>query len=111
VSLPIPQTGPGRYELEVPAPRSPGVASVRAEGQVIGRVALAGRYAPEFDAVGNDHAAMQELARRTGGQLIPASRAAPLDIRWPRQSFPLSSLLAAAGAALIAFGLGWWRLR
>ena len=111
VSHPVPQTAPGRYELEVPAPRSPGVASVRAEGQVIGRVAIAGRYAPEFDAVGNDHAAMQELARRTGGQVIPSSRSMPLEIRWPRQSFSLASLLAAAGAVLLGFGLGWWRIR
>lgn len=110
VSYPVPQTGPGRYELEVPAPRSPGVASIRAEGQVIGRVAIAGRYAPEFDAVGNDHAAMNELARRTGGKVVLPSSTAPLHFRWPRQSFPLSSLLACAGAALVALGLGWWRL-
>lgn len=109
VSRPIPQSGPGRYELDVPAPRSPGVARVRAEGQVIGRLAMAGRYAPEFDALGNDHAAMQELARRTGGQVIAPNRSGPLDIRWPTLSLALTSYLAAAGAALIALSLGWWK--
>lgn len=109
-SHPILQSGPGRYELEVPAPRSPGVASVRAEGQVIGRLGMAGRYPPEFDAVGNNHPAMEELARRTGGQVVAPNRSGPLDIRWPRSSIPLASYLAAAGAALIALGLGWWRL-
>lgn len=104
----IAQTGPGLYELSVPAPRSPGLATVRAGRQVIGRVAVAGRYAPEFDAVGNDHAAMRELVARSGGELVPPSRTTPLEIQWPRQPVSLISLLATAGAACVAFALIWW---
>src|SRR5262249_8672233 len=47
-SQPIPQTGPGRYELSAPAPRSPAFAAVRLGARVLDRIALAGRYAPEF---------------------------------------------------------------
>jgi hypothetical protein len=107
-ATPVAQTGPGRYELSVPAPRSPGLATVRAGRQIIGRIAVAGRYAPEFDAVGNDHAAMRELAARSGGELVPPSRTTPLEIQWQRQPVSLISLLATAGAACIAFALIWW---
>ncbi|HSZ55313.1 MAG TPA: vWA domain-containing protein, partial [Tepidisphaeraceae bacterium] len=59
----VPQCGPGRYELAVPAPRSPSLATIRDHGKVIAQTAVAGRYPAEFDALGNDHAAMTELAR------------------------------------------------
>jgi len=109
-SVAIPQTGPGRYEVSMPAPRASVLGTVRIEGRVIGQAAIAGRYAPEFDAIGNDHAAMNELARRSGGQVVTPDRSAPLDIRWPRQPVGLTSLLAMAGAAMIALGLAWWRI-
>ena len=107
---PIPQVGPGRYELTMPAPRSAGVATVRAEGRAIDRIALASRYAPEFDALGNDHAAMKELARRSGGRVIAPDISRPLEIHWPRRAMPLTSILACAGALFVALGLVWWRL-
>jgi hypothetical protein len=106
----IPQSGPGRYELAIPAPRSPCVATVRLAGRVIDRTAVAGRYAPEFDALGNDHAAMRELASRSGGEVIPPNRNKPLDIRWPARHVPLTSPLAAMGALCIAIGLVWSRI-
>ena len=37
------------------------------ERRVLDRFAVAGRYAPEFDAVGNDHERMRELAARSTG--------------------------------------------
>lgn len=110
VAVPLPQTGPGRYELSVPAPRSASVATVRASGQVVSRTAVAGRYPPEFDALGNDHRAMEELARLSGGQVVPPDVTRPLDIRWPRRPLPLSSWLAAAGAMFIGLALVWWRI-
>ncbi|HSU68220.1 MAG TPA: hypothetical protein VLJ39_15180 [Tepidisphaeraceae bacterium] len=108
---PIEQTAPGRYELSLPAPRSPGVATVRAGAQVIGRVAIAGRYAPEFDAIGNDSSAMHELARRSGGAVVPPDQTTPPDIRWPREPVSLVSPLALLGAALIGLSLTWWRMQ
>ena len=109
VAVPVPQTGPGRYEISTAAPRSPSVATVRASGRVVGRTAVAGRYAPEFDALGNDHRAMEELARLSGGRVVAPDFARPLDIRWPRRPLPLSSWMAAAGALFIGLALAWWR--
>ncbi|HEY2585407.1 MAG TPA: vWA domain-containing protein [Tepidisphaeraceae bacterium] len=106
---PIPQTGPGRYELTMQAPRSPAIATVRAGDQVLDRIALAGRYAPEFDEVGNDLAAMRELARRSGGVVVPPGQAKPLDIHWPVREVSIASLLAVAGAACVVAGLLWWQ--
>jgi hypothetical protein len=115
-SLPIAQTGPGRYELTVPAPRSPTFAMVRLVDSagmphVIDRLAVAGRYAPEFDAIGNDIAKLRELAERTGGAIIPPQQVTPIDFRWPARDVPLASWLAAAGVVFIALGLIAWRAR
>ncbi len=107
----IPQTGPGRYELQLPAPREPSFVTVRVEGQVVEQSAIAGRYAPEFDAIGNDHDAMRTLARRTGGQVIPPRQTWAIDFRWPRRTRELRSIFAMFGTLLIGLGLGWskWR--
>jgi hypothetical protein len=108
-TLKLPQTGPGRYELETDAPRSPATATLRAGGRVLERIALAGRYAPEFDAIGNDLAAMHELASRSGGAVIPPDQSRPIDINWPPRRMPITSALAIAGALFIALGLIAWR--
>jgi hypothetical protein len=107
----VPQVEPGRYELQLPAPRPPVFAELSANGNAIDRIAVAGRYAPEFDAIGNDHAAMQTLADRTGGDVITPAVKRPIDFRWPRRSQPVSSWFAACGALLTAAGLIRWRLR
>ncbi|MDB5293499.1 MAG: hypothetical protein JWL69_4740, partial [Phycisphaerales bacterium] len=109
-SIAVPQIEPGRYELSLPAPRSPAFATVRVAGHVVDRIAVAGRYAPEFDAIGNDPEAMEKLARRTGGQVIPSRQTWPIDFRWPRRPISLAPLLALIGAALIALGLVRWKL-
>jgi hypothetical protein len=113
-SFPITQTGPGRYELAVPAPRSPAFAAVRVAAdagtpRTLERFAVAGRYAPEFDAIGNNFGNLRELAERTGGAIVPPQQATPIDFRWPPHDVPLGSWLAAAGALFIALGLIAWR--
>ena len=108
-AIPIPQTAPGRYELSVPAPARPAFASVSIDGRPIDRIAVAGRYAPEFDAIGNDLAAMRELAQTSGGAVIEPAQTTPIDFRWPVRHTALSSWLAACGAALIGAGLIVWR--
>jgi hypothetical protein len=107
----IPQTGPGHYELKMPAPRTPTFAALRIDGHLIERIAVAGRYAPEFDAVGNDHDAMHQLALQTDGQLIHPRQIWPIDFRWPVKLMDMTSLFAGMGALLMAVGLGWWKMR
>ncbi|MGE5612583.1 MAG: hypothetical protein ACM359_25265, partial [Bacillota bacterium] len=108
--FPIPQTAPGRYQLAIPAPRQPVLATVRHAGRVLDRIAIAGRYAPEFNAIGNNRVAMQELANRTGGAVIPPSQTRPIDFHWPRCEIPLTSYLAVMGFLFLAAGLLHWRL-
>ena len=73
------------------------------------RVAVAGRFPPEFDAVGNDRRAMRELAERTGGAVVEPSQTGPLRLPPGTRDVPLTSPLAVAAATLIALGLIWWR--
>jgi hypothetical protein len=108
--LPIGQTGPGLYSLAVPAPRQSTLATVRLGGQVLDRVALAGRYAPEFDAIGNNRETMNILARSSGGLVIEPSQTGPIDFHWPAAYAPIASELAVLGALCIAAGLAWWRV-
>ena len=107
----IPQVAPGRYELALPAPRASRVATVRLDDRVVARRAIAGRYAPEFDEIGTDRAALRSLSERTGGRLIEPTHTGPIDIKWPRRRHDLTAVLAAAGAALLALGLVHWKMR
>jgi hypothetical protein len=103
------QTAPGQYEATVPAPRSASFGSVRHENTLIEQIAVAGRYAAEFDAIGNDHETMHEIARRTGGKVIDVRDVKPIDFGWPTMAVSLVSWCAALGAGLIGFGLVWTR--
>ena len=106
----IPQTAPGQYDLSVEAPRQPLIAIVRNNAEVLSRIAVAGRYPPEFDAIGNNHQNMTRLAERTGGQVILPSQRSPIDFRWRRKTVSLDSILAALGAVLIGLALVRWRI-
>jgi hypothetical protein len=101
----INQTGPGLYALEMPAVRTPMLATLELDGHVIDRRAIPGRYAAEFDAIGNDDAALAELARRTGGRLIGPSEHKRIDFAWPAEAVRMDSYLAAAGAIGVAVGM------
>lgn len=108
VTTPIPQVGPGRYELSI-EPRQ-ATAVVLHDGEVIDRRALAGHYAPEFAAIGNDYAAMRELASRTGGRVIGPNDNATIDL--PRSRVAERSLtpwVAMLGATFLGTALVAWR--
>jgi hypothetical protein len=107
----VPQVEPGRYALQVSSFREPLFAEVAVRGRVIDRIVVAGRYPPEFEAIGNDHAAMRTLAERTGGEVITPANHRPIDFNWPRREVPLSSWFAGMGALLAAVALIFWRLR
>jgi hypothetical protein len=106
----IPQSAPGRYELTLPAPTHPALATIRHEGNVIARRALPARHPPEFESIGNDLPRMRELAARTGGQVVPPMQTTPVQFDFPTRPVSLTSWLAAAGALLLAAGLVRWRL-
>jgi hypothetical protein len=105
----IPQVSPGLYELNVPAPRDPAVVTVLLAGRPINRVAVAGRYPPEFDGIGNERAAMQALAVRTGGRVISPGPVSPIDFHWPRSAVSLFTPFAVGGLIIIGVGLLLWR--
>jgi hypothetical protein len=105
----LPQVAPGRYEFALSSPRSPAFATVRLEGRVIDRLAVAGRYAPEFDAVGNDYDAMRQLAARTGGRVIDRAWQKPLDIPFPRRDVSLTTWLLLAASVALGAALARWR--
>jgi hypothetical protein len=109
-TLRVPQTAPGRYELSLDSPSRASFARVRSNEQTLDTVALAGRYASEFDDVGTDRAALAALARLTGGAVIQPGVTRRLDLPRPRRLTSLVSWLATAGAALLAGGLVRWRV-
>lgn len=109
-TMPIPQTAPGRYELTIESPRRATFATLRHAQLAVERIALAGRYAPEFDRVGNDRAAMRELAARTGGSVTEPTEARQFRLPLSENVFRLASPLAVAAAACLALALLWWRV-
>ncbi len=108
-NIPIAQTAPGRYEAAIDSPRVPSFAAIRLGGQTLDRIALPGRYAAEFDQVGNDYDAMHALAARTGGQVIDRTMTKALEIPYPRQEVSLTPMLALMADGLVAVGLIRWR--
>ena len=109
-SIVIPQTAPGRYELATDAPTRATIASVYLNEQLIDRRALAGRYSPEFDAIGNNRANLIKLAEQTGGAVIEPTRQTPIEFRHPRRAISLASPLAMVGFIFLAAGIIRWRL-
>lgn len=105
----IPQSGPGEYELAYAAPRHETIATVLEDGRPVDRFALAGRYAREFDHVGNDHAAMRQLVDLTGGEVISPRQTAAIDFHGSTHRIPLESWAGILAAALIAAALLLWR--
>jgi hypothetical protein len=109
-SYEVPQTAPGHYEISLPAPRRRSFATLRHEARVVDRIAVAARYAPEFDAVGNDYAALRALAERTGGRVIDRPWRKAINVPFPRRELSLAPWLALAGAVALGVGLARWRV-
>lgn len=105
------QTGPGRYETSLDFTRDSRIATLRMDSETIDRSAIAGRYPPEFDALGNDHETMRKLANQTGGAVIWPGAPGPIDFHWPRAKTPLGGWFGAAGAMLIGCGIVTWMNR
>jgi hypothetical protein len=101
----IPQTAPGEYSLSVAAPRDPSIATLRSGDRILDRIAVPGRYPEEFDALGNDHDAMQALSDRSRGEVIWPTDHHKIDFHWPPDDVPLTPWLAAAAAGFLAAAL------
>lgn len=77
----VPQTAPGLYQAGLPPwGASPAMVRVRVEdsqgARLVWRQAMPGRYAEELTRVGVNDAALEELARWTGGAVISADELA-----------------------------------
>ena len=103
------QVGPGRYEIVTAAPREPVLAVVIVGGQVAGRIPIAGRYAAEFEAVGNDLDAMKDLSSATGGRVVMPDETGRIDLKLPSDELDLTPWLAFFGVAAVVWGLAAWK--
>ncbi len=101
----IPQVAPGLYEISMPSPRAPVELIARDARQLLRRFSVAGRYAPEFDSIGNDQSNLQQLADRTGGAVIQPGPVQPIDFRWPARRRDLTSECAIGGFVCISAAL------
>ncbi len=106
----IGQTAPGRYEWVGDALRLRSFASVYRDAQLLDRVALPARYAPEFDAVGNDYEAMSALARQTGGKVIDGNQKKAIEFEFSARPLSLAPILCGVGTLFLLGGLAVWRL-
>ena len=72
IPLQFRQSGPGRYEAEIPAVSSGAWLLTFSEesGRFWGRTVLALPYPPEFSELGPDKAVLETLARLTGGKVL-----------------------------------------
>jgi hypothetical protein len=103
-TLSIPQTAPGRYEITLPRSALPRIVEVMLGNRVFDRIAVAGRYAEEFDRVGINRANLQTLAERSGGSVIDElDRTIDLPDRY--RNVAIAPWLAAIGAILLMVGL------
>lgn len=97
------QTAPGEYGATIERRAEPTLATVNVGGQIVGRRAIAGRYAKEFDVTGNDRRALRTLTERTGGRLIQAGDNKAIDFpgatEW-RSTRPVFSALSSLALLL-----------
>ncbi len=107
--LPMRQTGPGHYEMATTAGREAVLAIVTVNGEVAGRIPVAGRYAREFDAVGNDEQAMADLASATGGGVVQPNQTGPIDLKMLAWELDLTPWLAFCGVVAVIWGLAAWK--
>ncbi|GIW75198.1 MAG: hypothetical protein KatS3mg104_0261 [Phycisphaerae bacterium] len=77
----IPQTAPGRYEVDIIRSINPRLLKVVLNNRLIDARVYPGRYDREFQSIGNDHQALKTIADRTGGQVIPPGSPIPSTAR------------------------------
>lgn len=93
------QLTPNRWRTSITGERPPAIATVLVDGRVAERRATAGRYAPEFERIGNNTPRMLALAKATGGAVAARLEDLPLPRR--RERVGLASIVALFGALSI----------
>jgi hypothetical protein len=73
------QIAPGEYSAPVQRLTESSLLTIRHEHHIIARRALAGRYAKEFDYIGNNMPVLRALASQTGGRVILPGDNTPID--------------------------------
>lgn len=104
-AMPFLQVAPGQYRAAISRSGEPSIAIVEHAGRVIGRRAVASRYAPEFDRIGNDLTALRALAARTGGRLIEPGDASPIEFPNAAEWRSTRAWLAAIGAVVLLLAI------
>jgi hypothetical protein len=107
--IPLKQIAPGRYQAQFDSQRTPRIATLQTGSETIDRTSIPGRYPPEFDAVGNDHDAMEALADQTGGRVIWPTDHNRINFRWPIIATNLAPWICAVAFLLVSIGLVAWR--
>lgn len=97
----IPQTAPGRYQIDISRSALPRLLRVQLQNRVIDARVYAGTYAREFQEIGNDRQALEKLAERTGGQIIAPGSTVPAIPR-PLERRPVAVYLCAIAVILLA---------
>jgi hypothetical protein len=99
-SFPLSQISPGVYQANVERSGEASIAILKVDEATVGRVRVAGRYAKEFDLIGNDRAALAELAKRTGGAVVEADDNRPIPFPRRTKSLPIRTGLAGMAAVV-----------
>lgn len=102
---PLSQTAPGIYHASVDNAAAADLAILATGTQILDRLALPTGSAPEFHAIGNDHATMDLLASRTGGQVIDPSNSARLTFPHRAADLAITQYLLAGGVVLLALAI------
>ena len=101
------RVGPSEWRAAIGGVRDPAIAVAVVDGGVVERRATAGRYATEFEQIGNDKTSLLAIAETTGGGV--AARVEDLRLPTGRERIDLTVLLALVAA--VAAGVVAWRSR
>jgi hypothetical protein len=103
------QTAPGRYEVSIGRDRSSEIVTIRLGDRMIERFAVAGRYAAEFERIGNDRGKLKLLADRSGGRVIEPGQREPIKFHRAARKISLDLWAGLGGALGLAVGAILWK--
>lgn len=103
VPLPFEQIAPGHYRAGFPREGRPRAGSLRLDEVRLETVLVPASYPREFESIGLDVAALERLARSTGGRTVEREKLGSIDLGGPRRRLRLP--LTLAGAALLVGAL------